>query len=95
MTYQYTQDLSTARYEIKIDPIALYGYFERNSDGSGGGLWFGKCDDQSIELLDYDGVLQLAQEVVQALRGAGYYLDETHDPDPPRKPVVSLERRRV
>lgn len=89
MTHEYTQDLSTAHWEIKIDPVANYGYFERNSDGEGGSLWF-----ENGELVDYDGVFELSQSVVQALRGAGYILGKEYDPDPPAAPKVNLERRR-
>ena len=95
MTYRYDKDLSTSKWTIMIDTVDNYGYFERNSDGTGGGLWFDPCGPNGrTELIDYDGVPYLAQEIVTALRSDCYYLDQTFDPDP--APVkVSLERRRV
>lgn len=93
MSYNFTQDLSTEKWDIKIDPDAKYGYFERNRDGAGGGLWFGTVDAEDageglsdvptqLALIDYDGVPVLPQSIVKALRDAGYYLDEHYDPDP-------------
>lgn len=84
MSYNFTQDLSTERWDIKIDTDANYGYFEHNRTGTGGGLWFGPSEDRPgmIELLDCDGTPSLPQSIVKALRDAGYYLDEHYDPDP-------------
>lgn len=93
MTYEFNQDLSTDKWDIKIDTLALYGYFERNSDGEGGGLWFDRDGPNGmVELMDYDGVSCLPQSIVKALRDAGYYLDETFDPE--LEPTTELERRR-
>ena len=72
MTHQYTQDLSTGKFEIKVSPTTNYGYFEHNEHGEdcGGGLWFvGK------ELTDYDGVFELPKTVADALIQAGYHLE--------------------
>ena len=79
MTYNFNQDLSTDKWDIKIDTAANYGYFERHRDGEGGGLWF-ETDDSVTELIDFDGVTELAPSIVAALRGAGYFLDNTFDP---------------
>ena len=57
MTYRYDKDLSTSKWTIMIDTVDNYGYFERNSDGTGGGLWFDPCGPNGrTELIDYDGV---------------------------------------
>lgn len=67
---------------VEIDPVALYGYFERKDGSEGGGLWFCRelidgCLDQKgpLELVDYDGVSCLSPKVITALRGAGVVVD--------------------
>lgn len=60
---------------IEIDPDALYGYFERRDGSEGGGLWFERLDNGTLELVDYDGVSCLAPSVSKALRAAGYVVD--------------------
>lgn len=74
MTYNFTKDISTKDFSIKIDTGALYGYFEHNEFGDecGGGLWF----DDLNNLLDYDGVAELPAQVISALVSAGYKLEE-------------------
>lgn len=62
---------------VGIDRAALYGYWERKDGSEGGGLWFDRLDDGSIELVDYDGAFELPRSVVAALRAAGIVLDET------------------
>jgi hypothetical protein len=80
-SHDYTVDLSTANFEIKIHPSAGYGYFEHNElgDECGGGLWFTSCPPFAGELVDYDGVTHLPKEVDIALRANNYYLDDTFD----------------
>lgn len=72
MTYNYTQDLSTENFEIMIDPANDYGYFEHHKEGEdcAGGLWF-----EHNELVDYDGVYELPEEVEDALHAAGYVIE--------------------
>jgi hypothetical protein len=81
MNYNFNQDLSTDKWDIKIDTAERYGYFERHSDGAGGGLWFVASEDKPgvVELRDFDGIYELPRSVIAALRGAGYYLDDTFD----------------
>lgn len=74
--YNFDRDLSTSRYTVKVDTAAQYGYFERNTGGEGG-LWF-----NGTELIDYDGFHFLPREVGQALRDAGYTVDENCFADP-------------
>jgi hypothetical protein len=77
--YNFNLDLSTEKYEVKVDTASMYGYFERKSDGSGGGLWFGSNGSAGLELTDYDGVAVLPKSVAKALRDGGFFLDETFD----------------
>jgi hypothetical protein len=58
-----------------IDPVALYGYFERKDGSEGGGLWFDRAEGGALELIDYDGVSCLAPKVITALRDAGVIVD--------------------
>lgn len=83
-THDYTIDLSTANFTIKISPSTDYGYFEHNElgDQCGGGLWFAKAQvggRMICELYDYDGVEELPKEVATALLSNGYYLDDVPD----------------
>lgn len=69
----FTVDISTPTFTVKVDPAAHYGYFEHDElgDECGGGLWFdGKC------LTDYDGVFVLPQEVIRGLRDGGFHVGE-------------------
>lgn len=70
--YNFTINIDTPNFEIRIDTEAQYGYFEHNElgDECGGGLWF---DDRL--LLDYDGVYELPQEVQDALINASFIVD--------------------
>lgn len=74
--HDYTYDLSSENFDLKISPSTNYGYFEHNKmgDNCGGGLWF-----TGLTLDDYDGVAILPKEVAKSLRKAGYFLDETFD----------------
>ena len=77
--FNFTQVLTTPNgHKIEIDPERLYGYFEHPDGSEGGGLWFGPCGG-GVQLLDYDGVFALHPDIVAALRGAGYFLDESFD----------------
>ena len=77
MTYDFTKDISTKDFEIKIDPNSNYGYFEHKEVGDecGGGLWF-----VGDELTDYDGVYYLPVQVYQALC-ANFIVDKSFDPN--------------
>lgn len=75
--HKYTQRLDTANFDIRISPTTDYGYFEHHEYGEncGGGLWF--APDKV--LTDYDGVFALPQEVVRALKLAGYDVSYVED----------------
>lgn len=75
--YRFTTIIGTQNYDIRIDPKALYGYFEHNElgDESGGGLWF----DKQFNLIDYDGVYFLPSEVKNVLIQFGMINKETAD----------------
>lgn len=72
-TYVFNKDISTDRFEIKIDTTAGYGYFEHNTRGDecGGGLWF-----SGLELIEYDGTATLPKNVAEALHKDGYLVGE-------------------
>lgn len=60
-------------------------YFERQSDGAGGGLWFSLDNpdtgetDGFLHLIDYDGTFSLPRPVLVALRKAGVSVDSSYE----------------
>ena len=86
MSYNFTIKLETPDYTIDIDPVAMYGYFEHNElgDERAGGVWFEKVYHECpsgfyLDLIDYDGVFALPNQVINALREAGYNVDAIFD----------------
>lgn len=69
--YKFDLNLSTATHTIEIDTAAGYGYFQNDTTGTEGGLWF---EDKT--LIDYDGVAVLPKQVEDALKAKGYSLDD-------------------
>ena len=59
---------------VEIDPVALYGYFERKDGSEGGGLWF-ENDGNRLVLVDYDGVATLPKAIIECLRNNGGTVD--------------------
>ena len=59
---------------VEIDPVALYGYFERKDGSEGGGLWF-ENDGNRLVLVDYDGVATLPKAIIECLRLNGATVD--------------------
>ncbi len=59
---------------VEIDPVALYGYFERKDGSEGGGLWF-EDDGHRLVLVDYDGVTTLPKAIIECLRLNGATVD--------------------
>lgn len=77
--YNFDKKMKIGVWEIGVDTSAQYGYFERETDGTGGGLWFVTNDDGKLELTDYDGVTCLSASIVLALRGNGFIVTEDFD----------------
>ena len=79
--YNFTVNLDTTNFELRIDTDAGYGYFEHRElgDECGGGLWF--MGDPPTELYDFDGVAELPSEVEDALKAAGYSIEVIPDFD--------------
>lgn len=80
MANQYNYSIELKPYGdkpgvVKIDPAALYGYFEFPDGSEGGGLWFDRDANGKLDLVDYDGVYELPKKVVQALRDYGVYVE--------------------
>jgi hypothetical protein len=69
------QELKTqeGKYEITISPERERGYFEHEIYGedAGGGLWF-----EGKNLVDYDGMAILPDEVIAGIRKLGYTVDK-------------------
>ena len=71
--YNFTLKTQVGKYEVQIDPVAMYGYFEHEElgDQAGGGLWF-----ENKELMDYDGMATLPLAVIEAIRQLGFTVSE-------------------
>ena len=65
------QELSTTvrGWSVTIVPEDSGGWFERDSDGTGGGLWF-----EDGALVDYDGVACLPSAVADGIRALGLHV---------------------
>jgi hypothetical protein len=64
--------INTQNFQIEYNLEKTAGYFEHHKVGDehGGGLWFEKR-----ELIDYDGVFEVPEEVIKALEKAGFNMD--------------------
>jgi hypothetical protein len=69
--YVFDLNLSTPQYAIEISTADNYGYFQNNTTGTEGGLWF-----DGLRLSDYDGVYDLPKPVYTALVNAGFKLED-------------------
>lgn len=69
-----TMRFQTKNYYGEIAPYKCRGWFdhEEYGDECGGSLWF----DNNMNLTDYDGVIELPKEVIQAIRDLGFYVGE-------------------
>ena len=66
--------VETDNFTVEIfDEKPLRGYFEYNElgDNCAGELLF-----EGNDLIDYDGMIELPKEVVQAIRDLGFYVGE-------------------
>lgn len=76
---------SRGGWTIGFADDALHGWFERDSDGTGGGLWFSLenpetgDEDGHLHLIDYDGTYALPRPVLIALRLAGVSVDSSFE----------------
>lgn len=66
-------------WTVAAHEARLTGWFERDSDGTGGGLWFERNEDGHLHLIDYDGVFALPRPVLVALRLAGVSVDSSFE----------------
>ena len=70
--YNFTRVLSiNGTPRVWIDPVAKYGYWEKEDGSEGGGLWFDGSPD-SLALLDYDGPSMLPHTIVKLLHSEKY-----------------------
>ena len=73
MSCNFSQKVQIGVWEVQVDPDEGYGYFERETDGAGGGLWFDvDAALGKLSLVDYDGVCALHSDVVKAIRELGH-----------------------
>jgi len=70
----YDKKATSEKYEISISSEKQYGYFEHNyfGDELGGGLWF-----ENNELVDYDGVYTLSEEVIEKIESLGFVVEDS------------------
>lgn len=66
-------------WTIAAHNATLSGWFERDSDGTGGGLWFERNEADRLELIDYDGVFSLPVAILTLLRSAGVQVDRSFE----------------
>lgn len=64
------------RGTVGVDEDALYGYWEHKDGSEGGGLWFSHSEDGPLDLVDFDGDYGMPRAVIDALRLAGFRVDE-------------------
>lgn len=78
--YEFDVLLRKGKWEVKVDTGARYGFYEHDDQGEGGGLWFEvdaeKSNGRNLSLTDYDGRAVLPRGVADALREAGFVVDE-------------------
>ena len=64
--------------EVLVDSKAKYGYWERLDGSEGGGLWFETATEPAfenrLELVDYDGYMELPKDIEPALQEAGFLI---------------------
>ena len=70
MAYNFNHKIVVGKYQVEIDSVAQYGYFENVVNGGEGGLWF-----TDNELVDYDGVYELPESVIVAIYQLGFNAD--------------------
>ena len=78
-TLRHAALLADGIWQVVMHNNTLTGWFERTTDGTGGGLWFERNEADQLELIDYDGVFQLPAGVLIALRTAGVQADRSFE----------------
>lgn len=78
MAYNFDKQMTVGKYLVEVDSKAMYGYFEHQEYGSGGGLWFEEIEDvlgdKQLFLRDYDGTFALPKQASAALIMLGFYV---------------------
>lgn len=88
MAYDFNKKIQVGKFDIQIDELKRYGFFEHEDlgDECGGGLWFEfehdehgeRTSDNRLYLTDYDGVFQLPKDVWLGLEQLGYVVEEAY-----------------
>lgn len=84
MAYNFDKKLTVGNWEVQVDTKEMYGCFENQNTGTGGGLWFDQyveSDKPMLALSDYDGVYELPKEVCTALKDWGIFVEDVYWPD--------------
>lgn len=73
--YNYDKKLDHKKFTVQIDTQHQYGWFEHEvyGDEAGGGLWF-----ENNELVDFDGMMVLPEEVGEAINLLGLKCEIEH-----------------
>lgn len=81
--YNFTIKEKANDWEISIDPVAEYGFFEFVGDDENryveGGMWFFTNEHNKLELADHDGTAVLPKNVSTMLRKAGIVVGKDFD----------------
>jgi hypothetical protein len=76
MSYTFNKVKKVGKWEVSIDEESMYGYFEHDDFGEGGGIWFEKNADGVLEVSDFDGVFQLPNDVISVIRELGFVVED-------------------
>lgn len=93
MAYNFDKKIVVGNWETQVDTQAMYGCFENEKTGRGGGLWFEKLDgSEELHLRDYDGVFEMPVDVIAGLRKLDLNVGEEYEPDdePPTSEIVGF-----
>jgi hypothetical protein len=87
---KFNHDYSTTEWEIKVDGLANYGYWEHKETGQGGQIWFAPAAPRAGEMTAGDAV---PAEVVEILLAADYVIDTPFRGPAWPKPVIERRKR--
>jgi hypothetical protein len=73
-SFNYNRTIIAGEFIIEIDEQKKYGYFQHLELGEqvSGGLWFEDNNDESLRLVNFDGLFELPEIVMNALRVKGF-----------------------